>query len=1472
MAGQQPPTINEEAGLGPNWVPVDGPPIIPGQMVAAPPASDFSPTNPKYIQGTIAPNFQHDASFVDTGDKTAHVPKFDLMPLGPQQSSISSAQLSSVIKSVVEVAAPSTPTVDDDTIKLNAQAGTQYTVQLSDLNKLISMSNNAGGTVYLPPVAGTTNVAVTNTIDSPFNSGNTVVNMSVATSTATFTATKPVAVGDFMFLAVRNVSSHLDVPTTSMSDSNNGAWSAFSLPLDDPAVGADTLSVFWVRNTVAIAAGGSVTLTFVASFPSTAFNPDVNEFWTMTGIKSVSVAASNSGTASGATFSSGGATASAPTTFVAVADSNNGDLLGQAPVNSQQRAWTQIGGGNPGSARFYILENISGGPVNDVWTPTASGKGFIDILMALLQALAGDIAKLTTDFLCYLENTGTGSFNLVSSAPIDGSTTTSVVVGKNQGLLLLWDATTQAWYTERGMSGGTGLTIQQDGTNKPVEPNLNFLNPLTATDTPGTQSTNIEIKELVNAQTGVTYTILTGDKGHLVTFSNTGAVAVTLPQAGSAGFAAGWFADVENLNTGVVTITPTTSTINGLTTLVLYMNQGARIISDGTNYFVIQGVALAALAEPVNAQTGTSYTVADADRGKLVTFSNVAAVAITLPQAATASKFASGWFADFENLNTGVVTITPTTSTINGAATYVLQKGQGVRIVSDGTNYQVLQGSPTKDIANGYAGLDANIHLSVAEMQTAVDARTTTSEAISDSDRGKLVTFSNSSAVAATIAQAGASSLFTAGWYCYIQNTNSGIVTLTPTTSTINGDTTLVLQKNQGGVLVSNGTNYFFVGALLGDQNSTLTDGFLLSYDGTNHKWIAIAPGSVSGISAVELRGINIAVAAGSPGNYDVLRYSSANNDWEAVLEDGMEHGDNIWSADAGFFDLYEEFDVCHNAAVFTSTAFQSPIGRLGWGFFGSTGGAGTPSIRGGNPPHYGILEWGSNTTSNGYAGVMLNALVNTASTVWFHPKGMDLLNKAGWKAVWVFKFGGDYNSNSNNQVSFAKKSMYIGFTGTAVLSTKPGASNGWTSNSARPDHFLGLRYDTSTTPAAWGVNTVANASAGTTVYTPNTGSGFTGGTDTYKNCTVVVSGCANAANNGTFTCTTSNTTTLTLNNASGVSESPNSANAGAGASIRITNINITAVTANSPSAGKCTMTYVNHQATTSPGANGGYIGQTFTGSGFTNGGNNVTGTCVGSTATTIILNFAGVTETPTANTAFLAPGNGGPNDSTFKLEVVDNPQYTTGVRHNAPGTVFDTSISPQVDNWYRLEISCTATGQVAMTLYDENNNTNATHTFTVSMLALALPSTSWQTNASSIALALPQADAPSANSNVPVNQILPLGAGSSVTISGFTAPLNVLNGTWTLADFADGGSVGSHRIFFKANNANLSASQASTFTFYPSLTPIAVWGDDDTGATSGGTAYTGPTTILVDLFRMGWNKGIASPSTVPNVAKSRYW
>lgn len=103
----------------------------------------------------------------------------------------------------------------------------------------------------------------------------------------------------------------------------------------------------------------------------------------------------------------------------------------------------------------------------------------------------------------------------------------------------------------------------------------------------------------------------------------------------------------------------------------------------------------------VNAQVGTSYTVLTSDKDKLVTLANASAVAVTLPQAGAA--FPVGWEAEFENRGAGLVTITPTTSTINGGANITLGTNQSIKIVSDGTNYLALLGKSTVTVTNAVA-------------------------------------------------------------------------------------------------------------------------------------------------------------------------------------------------------------------------------------------------------------------------------------------------------------------------------------------------------------------------------------------------------------------------------------------------------------------------------------------------------------------------------------------------------------------------------------------------------------------------------------------------------------------------------------------------------------------------------------------------------------------------------------------------
>ena len=93
----------------------------------------------------------------------------------------------------------------------------------------------------------------------------------------------------------------------------------------------------------------------------------------------------------------------------------------------------------------------------------------------------------------------------------------------------------------------------------------------------------------VNLQTGTSYTVVSGDLGKLISFSNASPVAVAVPQA-TGSFASPAQFDVENRGAGTVTLTPATSAVDGAATLVLQTNQGCRWFSDSTNWYTQRGI------------------------------------------------------------------------------------------------------------------------------------------------------------------------------------------------------------------------------------------------------------------------------------------------------------------------------------------------------------------------------------------------------------------------------------------------------------------------------------------------------------------------------------------------------------------------------------------------------------------------------------------------------------------------------------------------------------------------------------------------------------------------------------------------------------------------------------------------------------------------------------------------------------------
>lgn len=99
--------------------------------------------------------------------------------------------------------------------------------------------------------------------------------------------------------------------------------------------------------------------------------------------------------------------------------------------------------------------------------------------------------------------------------------------------------------------------------------------------------------------------------------------------------------------------------------------------------------------------TGSAYTFLLSDCGKLKVFSDGTARAPSLPTA----SFSADNFINISNSGAGAETITPTTGTICGASTLVLQQNQGMGIALDGSGNWQCSGGPYAPVNSGTIAL-----------------------------------------------------------------------------------------------------------------------------------------------------------------------------------------------------------------------------------------------------------------------------------------------------------------------------------------------------------------------------------------------------------------------------------------------------------------------------------------------------------------------------------------------------------------------------------------------------------------------------------------------------------------------------------------------------------------------------------------------------------------------------------------------
>jgi len=240
--------------------------------------------------------------------------------------------------------------------------------------------------------------------------------------------------------------------------------------------------------------------------------------------------------------------------------------------------------------------------------------------------------------------------------------------------------------------------------------------------------------------TGTTDTLADSDHLSLVKYTNAGSIAVTLPQAGaSSQFIAGWTAFIRNVGTGDVTITPTTSTINAASTLLLHAGQGALLFSDGTNYDAIINAVKASTAEvlagtddskfvtPVNAALlpvvatsvkSAAYNLVAADRNASFSVSG----SWTFGHTVTAASAGAGFRYTIKNTGLATITIDPAGSeTIDGATTLKCLAKQAFTVVCDGANWYTIGRSNVVMITQALASAVATVDMTLPPDYTMFD-------------------------------------------------------------------------------------------------------------------------------------------------------------------------------------------------------------------------------------------------------------------------------------------------------------------------------------------------------------------------------------------------------------------------------------------------------------------------------------------------------------------------------------------------------------------------------------------------------------------------------------------------------------------------------------------------------------------------------------------------------------------------------
>ena len=239
-----------------------------------------------------------------------------------------------------------------------------------------------------------------------------------------------------------------------------------------------------------------------------------------------------------------------------------------------------------------------------------------------------------------------------------------------------------------------------------------------------TASGTIASIETVNLQSGVTsYAFSVSDQATLLEFTNnSNQINATLP--GTA-LASGWWVDVQNTGSHALVITPASGTINGGASLTLSSGSGARIASNGTNYYIQGGIqsssSITLTGDATGSGSGSIATTVGSIGGKTVSLAGALSTSGAYSIALTATGNTSLTLPTSGTLTALGNTVTGTGNIVLASSPTLTTPTLGVATATSVNGLTITSGTGTLTIPSG-----ATLALSGAFSTTLTVTGTTT--------------------------------------------------------------------------------------------------------------------------------------------------------------------------------------------------------------------------------------------------------------------------------------------------------------------------------------------------------------------------------------------------------------------------------------------------------------------------------------------------------------------------------------------------------------------------------------------------------------------------------------------------------------------------------------------------------------------------------------------------------------------------